>query len=412
MANFRSLLGRTYFRIWSKRTRAVIMAAARPLDEPRVCASGPDPDRILLFGSDVFVGRGVLSHEVAFPGHLARTVAKATGRGVGVHIQAHTDLTIRAAVQQARLLDLFRYDAVMVDLGMADALAATSGAEWAAQLEVLLEILTSRITSSGRIFFIANPDPMILAGSQTWGVRRLRRICLDYNIRSEEVASQFDHVTFLSFPVQHEQSTGRLHTARTFEGFAATLAPALTDHLQNQFLDSGPRSGPVRSEEKRQDSVDRLRIVDTGPEERFDRIVAQARRKFGTEFASFNIIDQDRRWIKSHAGSPTSSNNSRADSFCNTTIHEHSALVIGNMLEDPRFAENPLVTADPHLRFYIGYPIEAPNGERIGALCVYDRTPRTIYGSEETTIRDLAIQIERELWTMPGKKARTGHTRT
>jgi hypothetical protein len=411
MANFRSLLGRGYFRIWSSRIRAVMMGAATPRDGLRVCASGADPDRILLFGSDVFMGRGVLSHEVAFPGHLARTVAKGTDRGVDVHLQAHTDLRIRAAVRQARLLDLSRYDAVMVDLGMADALAATPGPEWAAQLEVLLQILTSKITSSARIFFIATPDPTILAGSQTWGVRRLRRICLDYNIRSEEVASQFDHVTFLPFPVQHEQFTGRLHTARTFEGFAATLAPALTDHLQNKFLDSGPRSGPVRSEAKRQDSVDRLRIVDTGPEERFDRIVAQARREFGTEFASFNIIDRDRRWIKSHAGSPSTVNNARSDSFCNTTIHEHSALVIGNMLEDPRFTDNTLVTADPHLRFYVGYPIEAPNGERIGALCVYDRTPRTIYGSEGTIIRDLAIQIERELWSMPEMKIRTAQTR-
>lgn len=403
--NFESLLGRAYFRVWSMRTRAVIMAADTPRDAPRVCATGPDPDRILLFGSDVFVGRGVLSHDIAFPGYLARTVAKATGRGVDVHIQAHSDLTIGAAVQQARLLDLSRYDAVVVDLGMADALAATPGTEWAAQLEVLLQILASGIASSARIFFIASPDPAILAGFQTRGVRRLARALLDYNIRSEDVVSQFEQVSFLPFPVQHEQFTGRLHTARTFQGFAVTLAPELTVHLESEFLAGAPRSGPILSEAKRQDSVDRLRIVDTNPEERFDRIVAQARRKFGTEFASFNIIDRDRRWTKSHVGSPTSRNNARASSFCNTTIHGHSALVVGNTLNDPRFADNALVTAEPHLRFYAGYPIEAPDGERIGALCVYDRTPRTIYGSEETMIRDLAIQIERELWSMPEMKA-------
>jgi GAF domain-containing protein len=181
----------------------------------------------------------------------------------------------------------------------------------------------------------------------------------------------------------------------------------LTDHLRNKFLAGAPRCGPIICEAKRQNSVDRLQIVDTNPEDRFDRIVAQARRAFGTEFASFNIIDRDRRWTKSHAGSPTTVDNARADSFCDTTIHEHSALVIGNMLEDPRFADNALVTADPHLRFYVGYPIEAPDGERIGTLCVYDRTPRTIYGSEETIIRDLAIQIEHELWSTPEVKPGT-----
>ena len=82
--NFESLLGRAYFRVWSMRARAVIMAAETPRDAPRVAASGPDPDRILLFGSDIFVGRGVLSHDIAFPGYLARTVAKVTGRGVDV----------------------------------------------------------------------------------------------------------------------------------------------------------------------------------------------------------------------------------------------------------------------------------------------------------------------------------------
>jgi hypothetical protein len=409
MENLESLLRRTYFHMWALRTRAVIRAAATPRDEPRVYASGPDPDRILLFGSDVFVGRGVLSHEVAFPGYLARTIAQATGRGADIHIHAYTNLRIKAAVRQARLLDLSRYDAVMVDLGMADALAATAGTEWAAQLEILLHILTSRSTSTARIFFIASPDPTILAGSQNWGVRQLSRTSLDYNIRSEGVASQFDQVSFLPFPVQHEQSTGRLHTAHTFQAFAATLAPALIAHLQSQSLDGASRRGPALSEAKRQNSVDRLRIIDTNPEERFDRIVAQARRKFGTEFASFNIIDRDRRWIKSHAGSPTASNIARTDSLCNTTIQQHSALIIGNTIDDPRFTENPLVTTDPQLRFYIGYPIEAPNGERIGALCVYDRTPRTIYGSEETMIRDFAIQIERELWSTPKEKPRTPH---
>ena len=129
MAHFEWLFAQTRFRLWSLRMRASLAAVEKPTDIPRVHASGPDPDRILLFGSDIFVGRGVLSHEVAFPGDLARAIARETGRGVDVVIEAHSSLTIEEAVAEARMLELDRYDAVMVDLGSADALGGDSSGQ-------------------------------------------------------------------------------------------------------------------------------------------------------------------------------------------------------------------------------------------------------------------------------------------
>jgi hypothetical protein len=379
-----------------------------PIDPPRAHASGPDPDRILLFGSDMFVGRGVLSHEVGLPGHLARAISRETGRGVDVHVKAYPSLTMEEAVPAARLLELARYDAVVISLGFTDAMSETSLTQWAAKLEELLQIMLSGITASARVFVIASPDPTLMPAFRSRGGRRIARTCFDFNTRSREVVDEFERATFVPFPAQQESQTDRLHTARSFESFANTLAPPLVDHLEVEFLEGAPRSEPIPSEERRQDSVDRLGILDTEPEERFDQIVAQAQRVFGTEYAAFNIIDRERRWSKSVCG-PGTATGIRAQEFCNTAIHGHSALIVGNAREDPRFRENVLVTGEPHIGFYAGYPIEAPDGQRIGTLCVYDPEPRALRGLEETLLRDLAIKIEQELWSMPQMKARILH---
>ncbi len=405
MTAVRSLLGQTRFRLWAMRTWAAINAVETPTDPPRVHASGPDPDRILLFGSDIFVGRGVLSHEVAFPGYVARAIARETGRGVDVHVDAQPSLTIEQAAAAARLLDLARYDAVVIDIGFTDAIAGTTPAQWAAQLEVLLQVMTSGVSASARVFLIASPDPTIVPLFRSRGGRRIAQAYRDFDVRSKDIVSHFQRATFVPFPMERETQTDRLHTARSFERFANTLAPPLIAHLEVEFLEGAPRSDPIPSEERRQDSVDRLGILDTVPEERFDRIVAQAQRVFQTEYAAFNIIDRDRRWSKSVVG-PGTPTGERANEFCNTAIHGHSALVVGDALEDPRFRDNVLVTGEPHIRFYAGYPIEAPDGERIGTLCVYDPSPRALRGLEETLLRDLAVKIERELWSMPSMKAR------
>jgi hypothetical protein len=390
----------TRFRLWSLRMRASLAGVVKPTDIPRVHASGPDPDRILLFGSDIFVGRGVLSHEVAFPGYLARSIARETGRGVDVVIEAYSSLTIEEAVAAARMLELDRYDAVMVDLGSADALGGTLPGKWAAQLEVLLQILTSGLSTSGHVFLVESPDPTIVPAFRCAHGHTVVDALSQFNMRSQEIIDGFDNASFVPFPVQHEKPSDRLHTARTFEGFAGTLAPTLVAYLEAKFIARSARWGPIFSEERRQAAVDQLGIVDTGPDPRFDRIVAQAQRIFGTEYASFNLIDHDRRWSKSHIG-PGNPESARATEICDTTIHTHSGLIIGDAREDPRFRDNPLVTGNPHLRFYAGYPIESPNGQRIGALCVYDTQPRVVGGQEEPLLRDLAIKIERELWTIP-----------
>lgn len=151
-----------------------------------------------------------------------------------------------------------------------------------------------------------------------------------------------------------------------------------------------------REETLRQNALDALRIVDTPPEERFDRITRLAQRLFGVETAAVSLIDRNRQWFKSKVGTKLVEG-PRCDAFCNITIGGTEIFEVPDARADERFATNPLVLADPKIRFYAGYPLTTPSGERIGALCVFDPNPRTFNPSEKELLKDLALWVEKEV---------------
>ncbi len=149
-------------------------------------------------------------------------------------------------------------------------------------------------------------------------------------------------------------------------------------------------------ERRRQRAVDALHILDTPSEARFDHIVALARQAYGTESAIFSVIDHDRGWHKSRSGN-TVVEVERASSLCSVTIRGAGSMVIGDASTDERFMHSPGVESDPGVRFYAGIPIKAPGGEQIGALCVYDSTPREASAVDDADLRKLGHLIETEL---------------
>jgi len=164
------------------------------------------------------------------------------------------------------------------------------------------------------------------------------------------------------------------------------------------ILDTGALEtlGPIIGEAARQRALDELHILDTPPEERFDRVTRLAKRLFGVETALISLIDHDRQWFKSRVGFEPESG-TRRDAFCDTTIRQPDAMTVRDARDDPRFRDNPLVVGDPNIRFYAGYPIEAPGGERIGALCVFDPNPRVFTEAETNLLRDLALWVQNEM---------------
>lgn len=149
-------------------------------------------------------------------------------------------------------------------------------------------------------------------------------------------------------------------------------------------------------EEKRLSLLRACNILYTPAEEAFDDIARLAAELCGTEVALITLVDSDRQWFKARVG-VAQTDTARDLSFCGHCITGHKPLVVEDTLLDPRFADNPLVTGDPGLRFYAGVPLQVEPGSAIGALSVADRSPRTITEQQLSALRRLATQISREL---------------
>lgn len=143
-------------------------------------------------------------------------------------------------------------------------------------------------------------------------------------------------------------------------------------------------------------SLRSLRILDTHPEERFDRLTRLAKRLFDVPIALVSLVDENRQWFKSIQGLDATET-PRDVSFCAHAILGESLLVVPDATKDARFADNPLVVGEPHIRFYAGYPIEAPDGSKLGTLCIIDNQPRHFGSDELEALADLAQIVEREL---------------
>ena len=152
----------------------------------------------------------------------------------------------------------------------------------------------------------------------------------------------------------------------------------------------------MSDEATRQLALDSLHIVDTPPEERFDRITRLAKQLFRVETAAITLIDHDRQWFKSKVGLE-SLETPRSHAFCDVTIREPKNFTVPDASLDSRFHNNPLVTGDPNIRFYAGYPLETPGGERVGALCIFDPQARVFTEAEELLLRDLALWVQKEM---------------
>ena len=143
-------------------------------------------------------------------------------------------------------------------------------------------------------------------------------------------------------------------------------------------------------------SLHSLRILDSVPEERFDRITRMAQRLFDVDTCLVSLVASDRQWFKSKQGLDACET-PRGISFCGHAILGERVFVIEDTLIDQRFADNPLVSGEPHIRFYAGSPVHAPSGERIGTLCLIDPEPRSFSPGDEQTLKDFAALVDDEL---------------
>jgi GAF domain-containing protein len=147
------------------------------------------------------------------------------------------------------------------------------------------------------------------------------------------------------------------------------------------------------NEHERLAALYELLLLDTPPEQRFDTIVEFAASEFDVPICLITLLDHDRQWFKARVGLDVCYTG-RDISFCGHAILQHDVLVIDDAAADPRFADNPLVTSDPLIRFYAGAPLILPTGYAVGTLCIIDTRPRTLDAIELSilsSLRDLLV---------------------
>jgi ribonuclease BN (tRNA processing enzyme)/DNA-binding response OmpR family regulator len=149
-------------------------------------------------------------------------------------------------------------------------------------------------------------------------------------------------------------------------------------------------------EKQRIDTLNRLNILDTASEERFDRITRLTSALFNVPVALISLIDVERQWFKSVCGI-AASETPRDEAFCAHAVLSRKPMVIPDALLDHRFAENPLVLGGPRIRFYCGYPLIAKDGSCIGTLCLLDTRPRDFEARGLALLGDMAQMVMSEL---------------
>lgn len=154
---------------------------------------------------------------------------------------------------------------------------------------------------------------------------------------------------------------------------------------------NAPIPPPLR-EAARHAEFYRYEILDSPPEKKLDDIVHLAAYICNTPISLISLVDSDRQWFTSKVGL-TATETSRYIAFCSHTILGNDLLIVPDALADERFVNNPLVTGDPHVRFYCGAPLITPEGFRIGTLNVIDHVPRDLSVEQLEAIRVLSRQV-------------------
>lgn len=166
--------------------------------------------------------------------------------------------------------------------------------------------------------------------------------------------------------------------------------------MAGQKSDSLARSLPNRSnpteqtEQWRQQALDELEIVDSGAESAFDGLVQAASAICGTPIALISLIDHDRQWFKANVGLEGVKETPRCISFCTHAIKQSELFVVEDAQIDPEFSGNPLVTGDPHIRFYAGAPLRLSSGATVGTLCVIGLQPMRLDEDQRKVLCNLS----------------------
>jgi GAF domain-containing protein len=348
-----------------------------PVDPPRAHASGPAPYRVLAVGGRLLAGHGVLSHDLALTGALARGLSRLVGHGVDVESVIIEQATVLAVDRALRGQDVSNVDAIVLVLDHGDDVASSS--ETSGRVHHLMQALLRRLPPAVSVTLVVAPAT---AAKRSWG----RTAAFAAAVR--EGASAFGDVVHLVDRLEFEGP------AKRYAIWGETIATDMAERHVDPMLPAARLD--VLDEEKRIAAVRRMGPLDGELESVFGQVVSFAAHAYGTDNASFTVIEGDNAHYLATQGD-VDPLMAREDTICNVVLQTYGGVIVGDAQQDPRFAHLPGVQSGA-VRFYAGYRVESPDGQPLGALCVFDDNPRPVRTQDLDLLRDFAAVAERRLW--------------
>lgn len=352
-----------------------------------VHAAGPNPDRVLLAGNSLAVGWGVMSHDLALGGRLARATASLTGRGIDVDLHVHPDKTLGMVERFLTPETVARFDAMLLMLGTREAFEFIPVTTWTRRLGRLLD----------HVLDLADPPPALLvlgadevtplpvpdmAGRHA--VARVRAL----NAATRELLASRGDAAFVPSAIVSRSGTGQEFstTAPLYERAATAIAPALANALVKA---RAPRD--VLDERGRERAIAEVRARLASDDPELLRLVAVTRDLFGALDSALLLVESDA--IEPIVADDSIVRVPRALSFSAEAIRHHHGLVVPDILADERYRSRPDVTGAPHLRAYAGHRVESPEGHPVAVLAMgFDRA-REFSPADLALLRALAHRV-------------------
>jgi hypothetical protein len=241
--------------------------------------------------------------------------------------------------------------------------------------------------------------------------------CSSADMARKLIEQDLPSLAIIDDAVAHDDKTGVLEVLRSTKGGELPVVmvaareheeEGVTDWLITPFTESYARTkirawvlrescrwiraAIPENEPARLISLRALDLLDTEPEERFDRITRVATALFNVPMATITLVDERRQWFKSCQGT-AGREDPRDASFCAHVVSQREPMIVVDTLSDDRFADNPLVLGGPRIRFYAGHPLTLDDGSCIGTLCLLDTRPHTFKDSDLEQLRDLALIV-------------------
>lgn len=361
-----------------------VRRGVRPIDPPRSRASGYAPYRVLAIGGSLLAGADVLTHELALTGGIARALARRLGHGVDVTSCIDERGGVDAAVRAIRDEDLSKFDAVVLVLD--EAPNREAAAESGRRAGRLVRAVAPRVQPPATLTVVVPPGSKQPTGQEASAFGG----ALEYESGAAGRVVRLADLVQVPSPAQRYEIWA--------ETIAATVGTSMTAPMVwTQAVEEF-------DEGRRLTAVQRLGTHEERWEFEFRQLVTFARRAYGATCGSLSVIDGTRTRYIVRQGFATQAV-AREQSICDLVLRTYGGVVVGDASSDDRFREFPQVTSG-EFRFYAGYRVESPDGQPLGALCVFDREPRPVLSQDLALLRDFATSAERRLWQLEQRDTR------